>query len=310
MKPGERIPLHDHIDNNAGGRLHSSSFGTPGSTTTIVVSTPGSVSAADVAIADTGGNFTGTDVEAALAELAGGGTPTLAEVLAQGNDTGGTTIGTLSNLLLNIGTPPINQYALLRGGQGGVGEAGGKATLAGGSGDDDNTVPAEINARGGGVTTAGRISILTDATYGNDGQVLTAQGDGSAIWADAPGAGSGDASGQFVAGWDGGGAELDTGTQVDIVAPFSGTITGWTLLADQEGDAVVDIWLDTLGNYPPSDIDSITAAAPPTLSGATNAADAEDGWDTTVTAGDILRFNLDSVADVTRLLCVIDYTRP
>jgi hypothetical protein len=118
---------------------------------------------------------------------AGGGTPTLAEVLAEGNDTGGATIGTLSTLLLNIGTPPINQYALLRGGQGGVGEPGGTATLAGGSGDGDNTAPAEINAFGGGATTAGRISIVTDAASGNAAQVLTAQGDGSALWADPTG---------------------------------------------------------------------------------------------------------------------------
>jgi len=49
------------------------------------------------------------------------------------------------------------------------------------------------------------------------------------------------------------------------------------------------------------DADSITASAPPTVSTATKAQDATlTGWTTSVTAGDILGFNVDSITTATR----------
>src|SRR5690606_24282463 len=82
---------------------------------------------------------------------------------------------------------------------------------------------------------------------------------------------------------------LATGVIGDVQIDFACTITGVTLLADQAGDAVVDIWLDSLANFPPTNADSITSATPPTLS---NAASYEDttlsGWTTSISAGDVL----------------------
>jgi hypothetical protein len=105
---------------------------------------------------------------------------------------------------------------------------------------------------------------------------------------------------------DGGGVALTTGLKGFVQVPFSGTITGWTLMADQSGSIVVDVWKDTYANFPPTVADTITAADKPTISAAQMAQDlAPTGWTTAVTAGDVLAFNIDSVATVTKVTLAI-----
>ncbi len=101
---------------------------------------------------------------------------------------------------------------------------------------------------------------------------------------------------------DGGGVVISAGQKGHVVVPFNGTILSSTILADQSGSAVVDIWKDTYANFPPADADSITASAPPTLSSATKAQDTTlTGWTTAITTGDVLAFNVDSCSTCTRL---------
>lgn len=135
---------------------------------------------------------------------------------------------------------------------------------------------------------------------------------GAAVWTETTGGGGGgNTSGQFIAGFDAGDFLLTAGKQQDIIAPFTGTITSWTILADETGSAVVDVWVDTYANYPPTVGDSITAAAKPTLSGSNKATSSTlTGWSTAVVAGDVLRINLDSVSGLGRLLLVLAYSRP
>jgi len=103
------------------------------------------------------------------------------------------------------------------------------------------------------------------------------------------------------------GAPISTGVKSDIVVPFSCTITRSTLLADQSGSIVIDIWKNTYANYPPVVANSIVGATPPTLSSSFKAHDsALIGWTTTITAGDILRFNVNSATTVTRVLVQLD----
>ena len=101
---------------------------------------------------------------------------------------------------------------------------------------------------------------------------------------------------------DGGGAAIAAGQQFDIEIPFDMTIQSATLLADQAGDIVIDLWVDSYANYPPTDADSITASAPPTLSAAASAQDTTlTGWTTALSAGSIMRVNVDSAATVQRV---------
>lgn len=101
---------------------------------------------------------------------------------------------------------------------------------------------------------------------------------------------------------DGGGATITTGLKGYLEIPFGCVIDRWTLLADQSGSIVVDVWKDTYGNAPPVVGDVITASAKPTISGAVKAQSSTlTGWTTSITAGDILAFNVNSVATVQRV---------
>lgn len=102
---------------------------------------------------------------------------------------------------------------------------------------------------------------------------------------------------------DGGGSAITTGIKGDLQINFNCTIQANTVLLDQSGSIVVDIWKDTYANFPPVVGDSITASAKPTVTTALKSTDSTlTGWTTTITAGDTLRFNVDSIATATRAL--------
>lgn len=110
---------------------------------------------------------------------------------------------------------------------------------------------------------------------------------------------------------DGGGSAVTTGLKGYLEIPFACTITGWTLLADVSGSIVVDIWKDTYANYPPVVGDTITASAKPTITTATkNQSSTLTGWTTSVTAGDILAFNVNSVTTITKFTLSVKITAP
>jgi hypothetical protein len=103
---------------------------------------------------------------------------------------------------------------------------------------------------------------------------------------------------------DGGGATITTGVKGDIEVPFNCVIERVTLLADQSGSIVVQLWRDTYANYPPTSGDAIYASAPPTITTATKSQDATlTGWTTALAAGDIIRYNVASVTTIQRVTC-------
>lgn len=107
---------------------------------------------------------------------------------------------------------------------------------------------------------------------------------------------------------DGNGSVPSTGLKGYWLAPAVGVIKKFTLIADQTGSAVIDVWRDSFANYPPTNADTITASAKPTLSSANKAENATlTGWTTSFAAGDVFGFNLDSVATCTRLTLQIEY---
>ncbi len=159
---------------------------------------------------------------------------------------------------------------------------------------------------------------------GTDGEVLTAHTGAAPTW-ETPSTGIDELTGDVTAGpgsgseaatlktslktttigitIDGGGSAITTGIKGDLYIPFACTIIAAVLLADQTGDIVIDIWNDSYANYPPTDADSITASAPPTISGGVKSKDSTlTGWDTSVAADSTLRFNVDSVNDIQRVV--------
>jgi hypothetical protein len=103
---------------------------------------------------------------------------------------------------------------------------------------------------------------------------------------------------------------VQTGIQGDLEVPFACTITTATLMANASGNLVLDIWKAPFASFPPVVGNSIVGANPPTLS-ASNAAKNSTltGWTTAISAGDILRFNVNSAATITRFTLSLTVTR-
>lgn len=110
---------------------------------------------------------------------------------------------------------------------------------------------------------------------------------------------------------DGGGATITTGLlKNSLRVPFGCTINSVTLLADQSGSIVVDIWKDTYANYPPTVADSICGSAKPTLSSAIKSEDTTlTGWTTSIADGDTLRFYVDSATTVQNVTLILKVTK-
>jgi len=140
---------------------------------------------------------------------------------------------------------------------------------------------------------------------GNSGKYLKTDGS-SASWETVASVGSTNIA--FVIGDRS--TTITTGIKGDIQIPFACTITGVTLLADQSGSIVIDLWKDTYANYPATVADTIVASAKPTITTATKSTDSTlTGWTTSVTAGDIIRINVDSVTTLTQVTLFLTVTR-
>jgi len=145
--------------------------------------------------------------------------------------------------------------------------------------------------------TAGSVAVFgasgaAAVVTGSDGQFL---GRVSGVWTAvaAPAATSG------IAMWlPGGGGVIAVGTRCDLNVPFACTINAVSCLLDDVGSIVVDVWRSTYAAYPPTVADSITGGNPITVTTDTKSLDSTlTGWSTSLSAGDCLRLNADSVTD-------------
>lgn len=133
------------------------------------------------------------------------------------------------------------------------------------------------------------------ASAGTAGQVLKSGG-ASALPAYA------DEIGVIGITIDGGGSAITTGVKGYVNCPYAGTIASATLVSDQTGSIVIDVWkLAFSTSALPTVTNTITASALPTLSSAKGAQDTTlTGWTTSVSAGDTFGFNVNSAATLTR----------
>jgi hypothetical protein len=161
--------------------------------------------------------------------------------------------------------------------------------------------------------TASQITDFQEAVEDRIGAAVVAGSGVSVSYDDGSGETTISASG-VVAGartitavFDGGGLALTAGAKARLRIPFAATIDKVTLLADQNGDVVVDIWLDDFASYPPDNADSITAGNEPELTGADTFEDSTlTGWTTSISAGDCMIFNIDSASTLTWLMVQLE----
>lgn len=112
-------------------------------------------------------------------------------------------------------------------------------------------------------------------------------------------------------GVNGNGSVITTGIKDDVYVPVACTITAVTMLADQTGSIVVDIWKAAYSAFPPTIANTITASDLPTISSAVKSQDTTlTGWTTSISAGDVLRFNVNSATSITRLKLELTITIP
>ena len=111
---------------------------------------------------------------------------------------------------------------------------------------------------------------------------------------------------------DGGGSVITTGIKGDVRISFNCTVIDWTILADQTGAILIDIWKDVYANFPPDNSDSMPGTNEPEIVATDDSATSSSlgGWTTTtITAGDTLRFNVDSVTSITRATLILTLAR-
>jgi len=107
------------------------------------------------------------------------------------------------------------------------------------------------------------------------------------------------AIGSFGITVDGGGSAVTTGSKGFVTIPYNATITNWYMAADQSGSIVIDVKRSAT---------SIVGGGgnKPTLVSASNATNAVSSWTSnTITAGDILEFNVDSCTTITNINLVL-----
>lgn len=88
---------------------------------------------------------------------------------------------------------------------------------------------------------------------------------------------------------------------------FGGTITGWDVVADQVGSIVIDVWKANAAV--PTVANTITASSLPTLTSAQSAFNGSvSGWTTSISAGDVFGFKVNSASTVTKVSLALRVT--
>lgn len=93
-------------------------------------------------------------------------------------------------------------------------------------------------------------------------------------------------------------------TKTRFISPYTGTITGWRIIADTSSTLTLDLWKNT---SVPTNANSITASAKPALTAASFATGSTlTGWTTAVTAGDILCLEVEANNNATNIKLLLE----
>lgn len=106
---------------------------------------------------------------------------------------------------------------------------------------------------------------------------------------------------------------ITTGAKKCLEITEDCVITGWKVLSDDPsttaGDIEVDIWKNTYASYPPTVLDTIiTGGVKPNIPATSTKGISINvtNWTTAISAGDILRFNVDSVHSLKSVTLILE----
>jgi hypothetical protein len=105
--------------------------------------------------------------------------------------------------------------------------------------------------------------------------------------------------------FDGGGSALTSGLIAEVEIPIIGTVSSWNIYSSLTGSCVIDVLkCDSYSTYPT--FTSIAGSEKPTLSSTQKNQDISlSTWTTGLTAGNIIRFNIDSATTVQKVFLTI-----
>ena len=177
---------------------------------------------------------------------------------------------------------------------------------------DDTTVGAMVDTLGGASSTGtGGIARATSPTFVTPALGAPASGVLTNCTGLPP-------AGQTTAGrtstigivTDGGGSACTTGVKGYITVPFACTITGWSITADGASPTCTwDIWKIGSGTALPTVSNTIMGTKPALSTGNVKISTTLTSWTTSISADDIIGFNLDAIATATRISLEIFVTR-
>ncbi len=181
-----------------------------------------------------------------------------------------------------------------------------------GAGDVALLLESGIKFKAGGPSilsgTVDPSAVATDAVAGSlylntsNGNVYRKTDNGVTTGWGAVLTGAGTTYSQFGITIDGGGSAITTGLKGFVYVPYDCTIVSATLMADQSGSCVIDVWNRAFASFPPTVTQTITASALPTLSTAQSSQNTTlTGWTTSLLANSVLAFNVNSATTVTRV---------
>lgn len=115
---------------------------------------------------------------------------------------------------------------------------------------------------------------------------------------------------------DGAGGNIASKVWGYLIVPFDATLTSATMLGDQSGSIIMNVWKCTYaqfdaGSTHPVAGDSITGGNPPTITASTKSQNTTlTGWTTSLDEGDVLAFQVPSVStSITRVTLSLNLTR-
>lgn len=109
---------------------------------------------------------------------------------------------------------------------------------------------------------------------------------------------------------DGGGTTVTTGLKGYVTVPYAGTITAWSITADGASPTCTfDVWKVATGTALPAVGNTIMGTKPALTTGNAVRSTTRTGWSTTVTANDIIGFNLDAVTVATKITFQLEITQ-
>lgn len=155
--------------------------------------------------------------------------------------------------------------------------------------------------RGGGISLFGSL-LDVDVSGVTNGQVPVYNST-TGKWENGT-AGGGVNEDSFGVTVDGAGVALTTGSKGYKSIPWDCTITGWVVTAKEVGSIVFDVKKSTYAGFPTTS--SIAGSEKPTLSSSQKNQDLSlSTWTTSLTAGDVVEFVVDSASTVTRATLTI-----